>query len=104
MAAAQQAFPLAQSDGGNVPAPAGAGGGQPPLVPFGAPTGQPDVPVTAGAAAGPGPGPEALGLPQQPDEDMKALLAYLPVFEFMASQPGASKASRNLVRSLKGYL
>lgn len=103
MAQAQQAFPLAQSDGGNVAAPAGAGQ-EPPLVPFGAGTQSPDVPVTAGAAAGAGPGPEALGLPQQPDEDMKALLPYLPVFEFMANQPGSSRAARNLVRSLKGML
>lgn len=102
MAAAQQAFPLAQSDGGNVAPPAAAA--QPPTIPFGAPTAQPDVPVTAGANAGPGPGQEALGLPNQPDQDMQALLAYLPVFEFMANQPGSSRAARNLVRSLKGML
>ena len=33
---------------------------------------------------------------------MKALMNYLPVLEFMANQPGASTASRNLVRQIKG--
>ncbi|MEV7814250.1 hypothetical protein AB0P05_26520 [Streptomyces flaveolus] len=97
----QQAAPVAASPGGDVGAPQTvdptAG-----LVGFDQPTQQPDVPVTAGAALGDGPGPEALGLPNQPDEDMRRLLAYLPVFEHMANQPGSSKAARNLVRQLKG--
>jgi hypothetical protein len=97
----QQAAPLSASPGGDVGAPVTedptAG-----LVGFGEPSQMPDEPITAGAAAGAGPGLEALGLPNQPDEDMKKLVAYLPVFELMASQPGASKAARNLVREIKG--
>lgn len=97
----QQAAPLAASPGGDVGAPQAA-----PVdanvIGFDQPTQQPDTPVTAGAALGDGPGPEALGLPNEPDEDMRRLIAWLPVFEHMANQPGSSKSSRNLVRQLKG--
>jgi hypothetical protein len=72
------------------------------VVGFDQPTQQPDTPVTAGAALGDGPGMEALGLPNEPDEDMRRLIGWLPVFEHMANQPGSSKAARNLVRTLKG--
>jgi hypothetical protein len=95
----QQAAPLAQTPGGD----AGAGADvTADLVGFGAPTQMPDEPVTAGAAMGPGPGLEALGLPNQPDQDMLRLVEWLPVLEHMANQPGASKAARNLVRDIKG--
>lgn len=97
----QQAAPLSASPGGDVGAPEAvdptAG-----LVGFGEPSQMPDEPITAGAAVGAGPGLEALGLPNQPDEDMRKLVTYLPVLELMASQPGASHSARNLVRSLKG--
>lgn len=97
----QQAAPLSASPGGD------AGGGPPAdltegLIGLGEPSQLPDEPVTAGAAAGLGPGLEALGLPNQPSEDMKRLIQYLPVLEHMANQPGASRAARNLVRQLKG--
>lgn len=97
----QQAAPLSASPGGDVgaPAPVDVTEG---LVGFGEPTQMPDEPVTAGAALGDGPGLEALGLPNQPDDDMRALVKYLPVLEHMANQVGASKAARNLVRQLKG--
>lgn len=97
----QQAAPLSASPGGDVgaPEPADITAG---LVGFDAPTQMPDEPVTAGAALGDGPGPEALGLPNEPDEDMQRLVSYIPVLEHMANQPGASKAARNLVRQLKG--
>ena len=95
----QQAAPLAASPGGDVP----PGEMQLPELPgFGEPTAMPDTPITDGAALGAGAGPEALGLTDQPDEDLKRLVAYLPVFEHMANQPGSSRASRNLVRRLKG--
>jgi hypothetical protein len=97
----QQAAPLSASPGGDVGTPQMADIGA-DLVGFDAPTQQPDTPVTAGAGMGEGPGLEALGLPNQPDEDLRRLVAYLPVFEHMASQPGSSKSSRNLVRQLKG--
>lgn len=72
------------------------------VVPMGAPTGQPDVPVTAGAASGAGPGQEALNLPDQQSEDLQRLNDYMPVLEFMANQPGASWAMRNYLRQVKG--
>lgn len=97
----QQAAPLSASPGGDVGAPEAA-----PVdanvVGFDQPTQQPDTPVTAGAAMGDGPGPEALGLPNAPDQDMARLVSWLPVFEHMANQPNSSKAARNLVRQLKG--
>lgn len=97
----QQAAPLSASPGGDAgaAAPMDVTEG---LIGFGEPSQMPDEPVTAGAAMGAGPGLEALGLPNQPGEDMKRLLPYLPVLEHMANQPGASKAARNLVRQLKG--
>jgi hypothetical protein len=99
----QRSAPLAASPGGNTPVPPGAAPSQGAanVTPFGAPTQQPATPVTAGAALGPGPGTDALGLPNPPSDDMQALMNYLPVLEFMANQPGASAAARNLVRDLK---
>lgn len=97
----QQAAPLSASPGGDVGAPEGADLTA-NLVGFDAPSQQPDTPITAGAALGDGPGLEALGLPNAPDADLRRLVAYLPVFEHMANQPGSSKAARNLVRQLKG--
>lgn len=97
----QQAAPVSASPGGDVGAP------QPVditegLIGLDAPTQMPDEPVTAGAAMGDGPGLEALGLPNEADQDLRRLVMYLPVFEHMANQPGSSKAARNMVRQLKG--
>lgn len=96
---------MGASPGGDQAAPAGllAGLAIPTGPSFGAPSQMPGVPVTDGAASGPGAGPEALGIPSQEDADMQALLAYLPVFEHMANQIGASSAGRNAVRAIKGY-
>jgi len=99
----QQAAPLAQSPGGESAGPL-AGLQIPESTPFGAPTEQPGTPVTDGAPLGPGAGPEALGITPPRDDDMQRLIQYLPVFEHMAEQPNSSKASRNLVRELKGML
>lgn len=101
----QQGAPLGASPGGDQPAPAGllAGLSIPAGPSFGTASQMPGVPVTDGAASGPGAGPEALGIPNQQDADMQALLAYLPVFEHMANQPGSSAAARNAVRAIKGY-
>ncbi|MGW2169134.1 hypothetical protein ACWC1C_01225 [Streptomyces sp. NPDC001705] len=97
----QQAAPVSASPGGDVGAPQMADVAA-DVVGFDAPTQMPDEPVTAGAGMGDGPGMEALGLPNQPDEDMRRLVTWLPVFEHMANQPGSSKAARNYVRQLKG--
>lgn len=99
----EQGAPMGASAGSAAPAASLLAGMSVPSGPgLAAPTQQPGVPVTDGAASGPGAGPEALGLPVQQDQDMQALAAYLPVFEHMASQPGSSSAARNLVRSIKG--
>lgn len=71
------------------------------VVPLSEPSAQPDVPVTDGAAFGAGAGEEALGLADQKAEDLQSLVPYLPVLEFMANQPGASWAMRNVVRKAK---
>lgn len=98
----QQAAPLSASPGGDVGAPQPAADVSASVVGLDAGTQMPDTPVTAGAAMGDGPGLEALGLPNAPDDDLRRLVMYLPVFEHMANQPGSSKAARNLVRQLKG--
>lgn len=71
------------------------------VTPFGAPTTQPDVPVTSGAALGPGPGMEAMGLADQRGEDLQKLNNWMTVLQFMADQPGASWAMRNTLRKVK---
>lgn len=97
--------PMAQDSGS---APAGMdfsslfGNAANRVVPINAPSQQPSVPVTDGAAAGPGAGPSALGLQNVNAQDLARLKTYLPVLEFMANQPGASWAMRNVVRQIKG--
>lgn len=71
------------------------------VTPLNAPTAQPGVPVTAGAATGAGPGVEALQLADQRSEDLQRLQAQMPVLEWMANQPGASWAMRNYLRQVK---
>lgn len=101
----QQAAPLAASPGGDQVAPGLLAGLTLPTGPaFNAPTQQPGVPVTDGAASGPGAGPEALGIQSQQDQDMQALIRYLPVLEHMANVPGASASARNAVRAIKGAM
>lgn len=65
------------------------------------PSQEPNTPVTSGADAGAGPGSEALGLEDQQSVDLQGIIPYLPVLEFMANQPGASWAMRNVVRKAK---
>lgn len=103
----QAAAPMSASPGGNAPAAGALGGGgagaPPQRTPFGAPSTQPGVPVTDGAAGGPGAGPEALGIPNQASQDQQELLRYLPVYQHMANVPGSPAAARNLVRSLMAF-
>ena len=74
----------------------------PTLTPLGAPSERPGEPVTTGLGIGAGAGPEALGqfAPGGPDPDLIMLLRHLPVLELVSS--GASVASRNLIRRLRG--
>jgi len=74
------------------------------VVPFGAPTGRPGEPVTAGADAGPGPGSEALGLGDDQDPGIQHLKAILPSLELMANQPQAGRALRQFVRRVRAMM
>lgn len=65
------------------------------------PTTRPNEPVTTGLPMGPGAGPEALGGALEPDNGLNDMLAYLPMLEFIASQPGSSAQTRQLVRRLR---
>ena len=92
---------MAQSGGGNVDFASLFGDPTSRVVGLNEPSAQPDTPVTDGAALGAGAGMEALGLADQKAQDLQSIVPYLPVLEFMANQPGASWAMRNLVRKAK---
>ena len=95
---AQQAgAPMAADQGGDMSQAHAANMAN--VVPMGAPSQRPGEPVTAGAASGPG--AMSLGLPNQQQQDMSALQAYLPVLQFMAGQANSSWGIRNLVRQIK---
>jgi len=91
----------AQSPGGNVDFASMFGDPSSRVIGLNQPSAMPNTPVTDGAAYGSGAGEEALGLTSQSDEDLKALMPYMPVLEFMANQPGASWAMRNTLRKVK---
>jgi hypothetical protein len=93
----------AEFQGAQDGAPMAAGG--PPLdlsgvVPLDAPTQMPGQPVTAGAPLGPGPGTEVLPAAQESEEEMQRAMRFLPPLMFLASQPGSSPSTRQLVRQL----
>lgn len=94
--AQQQAAPMAAS--GMMPQSA-------PIVPFNAPSQRPDEPVTAGADAGPGPGMSSLGLGAKDvaaNAESRAIMAsYVPALLNIASQPGTSPETRNIIRQLR---
>src|SRR5262245_2754405 len=96
--------PEGKSPGGNVDFASLFGDPASRVVPMGAPSAQPNVPITDGAAFGAGAGMEALGLADQKAEDLQKLAPYLPVLEFMSNQDGASWAMRNLVRKVKATM
>lgn len=94
---------------GPQPSPQGGPGGSPvELIPMGAPTQNPDMPVTAGADVGEGPGLASMGLipreQQITQQDLARLQAYLPFFEWIANLPGASEGARDYVRQLKALI
>lgn len=97
----KSAAPEGKTPGGNVDFAALFGDPSSRVVGLDQPTAQPGVPVTDGAAMGAGAGEEALGLTDQRKSDLEGLTPYLPVLEFMANQPGASWAMRNVVRKVK---
>lgn len=73
------------------------------VVPLGAESTQPDVPVTDGAALGPGVGTEGIA-PQLPDPGMERQKMYMPALEWLANRPGSSDSARNLVRQMKAQM
>lgn len=92
---------MASSQGGNVDFASIFGDPSQRVVGLSEPSSHPETPVTDGAASGAGAGMEALGLADQKAEDLQSIIPYLPVLEFMANQPGASWAMRNIVRKAK---
>jgi hypothetical protein len=99
----QSGAAMAQGSGASAP-PAGDMGA--PMLPggltgMGAPSEQPDVPVTAGAAAGAGPGMDALGQAIPPDKaDATYLKKYLPTFIAMAERDDTPPSMKTWVRNI----
>jgi hypothetical protein len=102
MMAIQQAAPMAEAPG----VPTGMPMDLPEPVPFGAPTQRPDEPVTAGNPMGPGPGPEVMGLakPAMSPEERERALFLLGMLQTAAENPGATQATREMVRRLRSVL
>ena len=71
------------------------------VVPLGAPTQQPGVPVTDGADAGLGAGSSALGLPMDPEkQDAQHFARYLPVLLDIANNQNTSPGTKAFVRQV----
>lgn len=76
----------------------------PKVTPMGAPTQQPDVPVTDGANVGAGRGMDALGIPTPADNqlaDYGKLAQYLPMMEMYANTPGSTGTMKAFVKYLR---
>lgn len=74
------------------------------LVPFGAPTANPNEPVTAGAALGAGVGPQAAGIQNDMDATLDQLRPLVRSLERMANLPSATPQTRAYVRALKARM
>lgn len=103
------AAPLAGTPGAAAQGGAPAGVDLSAIVGLGAPSQDPGLPVTAGAAAGDGPGLEVLGLPQDPvaerRQDVKSISpAQLQVLLARASEPDATPSFKRLVRQVVANL
>jgi hypothetical protein len=76
-----------------------------PIVPLNAPSQRPDEAVTSGADAGEGPGMSSLGLGAKDvaaNAESRAIMAsYVPALLNIASQPGTSPETRNIIRQLR---
>ena len=97
--AIQGGAPMSQAAG------AGSGGGAAPVempTQFGAPTQNPDEPVTAGADAGPGAGVDALNLPkaETPAEIRAKFGPILPALIAESQSRYATQAYKDSVRAL----
>lgn len=84
--------------GGATPPPAAPA---PTPVPFGAPTQNPNEPVTAGAPLGPGVGPQAAGIEDDSTATLKQMAPLVNSLELVGNLPGATPEFRAFVRNLK---
>ena len=83
------------------------GGGQalppaptpPPAM--GAPTANPNEPVTAGSPLGPGIGPLAAGIQSDQQQTISQMAPLLNSLELIANLPGSNAETRAFVRNLK---
>lgn len=97
----QQGAPMAST-----PNP-GQGQAAPPadlsqVIPMGAPTQHPDMPVTAGADSGAGPGMASLGISApQNDPGVAQMRELLPMLELASNLPTSSFEFRQFVRRLR---
>lgn len=74
------------------------------LIPFGAPTQNPDEPITAGAALGPGVGPQAAGIASDTDATLEQMKPFVRSLEMISNLPSATPETRAYVRALKAKL
>lgn len=70
------------------------------LTPLSAPSAEPDIPVTNGAAYGAGAGPDALGMADPNKQDAGYYRKYLPTFMKMAESPSAPPGFKSWVRTI----
>lgn len=98
MASIQSGAPM-QGGNGALPVPSGPSAAD--LIPFGAPTQNPNEPVTAGAALGPGIGPEAAGISSDSDQTLDQLAGLLPSLAVIANLPSATPEVRSYYKALK---
>lgn len=82
----------------------GGGGNTAPVVPFDAPTQNPNEPVTAGADAGPGIGAQAAGIASDTQMSNEQLRPLMRSLELLANLPGSNPETRSFVRLLKARL
>lgn len=70
------------------------------------PSSDPSEHVMNGSASGPGLGPAAFGLNSGANVGVQVqqLVAWLPALEDMANRPGASSATRQMVRTIKSQV
>jgi hypothetical protein len=96
----QSAAPLAPKPGAPGSVPQG-GMDLSSIIGLDAPSTQPNIPVTDGAAAGPGAGPAALGQPIDPkSQEAQALARYVQVMIRQSDADGATPAFKAYVHQL----
>ncbi len=72
----------------------------PTFVGLGAPSQQPDTPVTSGASMGAGPGPEALGIIGANNADADELRKYMPILIDIAQRDDTLPGTKRWIRSI----